>query len=82
MDKYKAKLVTKGYTQQHKVDCIGIFATVWIRDYEKGGQLKEDDEAMFVVVDPIYFDDAVMSEKWRKAIYVEIEAIKEIKCRS
>ncbi|KAH9743180.1 Integrase catalytic domain-containing protein [Citrus sinensis] len=32
--------------------------------------------AMFAAADPIRFDDAVKSEKWRKAMDVEIEAIK------
>ena len=31
---------------------------------------------MFAATDPIHFDDAVKSEKWRKAMDVEIEAIK------
>jgi hypothetical protein len=51
-----------------------------LRDYETGEGLSEDDSAsqlaMFAAADPIHFDDAVKSEKWRTAMDVEMEAIK------
>lgn len=40
---------------------------------------KEDNEAhlaMFTIVDPIHFDDALKSEKLRRVIDVEMEAIR------
>lgn len=50
----------------------------WMQDYETGEGLSEEEVqlAMFAIADPIHFDDAVKSEKWRKAMDVEIEAIK------
>ncbi|KAL9429257.1 hypothetical protein AB3S75_031131 [Citrus x aurantiifolia] len=50
----------------------------WMQDYETEEGLFEEEVqlAMFVVADPIRFDDAVESEKWRKAMDVEIKAIK------
>lgn len=50
----------------------------WMQDYETGEGLSEEEVqlAMFATADPIHFDDAVKSEKWRKAMDVEIEAIK------
>jgi len=54
--------------------------SVWMRDYETGEGLFEDDIAtqlaMFATVDPICFEDAVKNEKWRTAMDVEMEAIK------
>jgi len=54
--------------------------SVWLRDYETGEGLSEDDSAsqlaMFAAADPIHFDDAVKSEKWRTTMDVEMEAIK------
>ena len=44
----------------------------WIRDYHtREGLFEEDNEAhlaMFATVDPIHFEDAMKSEKWRKAM--------------
>lgn len=52
-----------------------------MRDYETGEGLPEEDNeaywAMFVAVDPIYFEDAMKSEKWRTTMDVEMEAIKK-----
>ncbi|KAH9743189.1 Integrase catalytic domain-containing protein [Citrus sinensis] len=47
-------------------------------DRNVGMRLSEEEVqlAMFAAADPIRFDDAVKSEKWRKAMDVEIEAIK------
>jgi len=42
------------------------------------GLFEEDNEAhlaIFVVTDPIYFEDALKSEKWRQAMDLEMEAI-------
>lgn len=54
--------------------------TAWMQDYETGEGLSEEDDeiemAMFAAADPIHFEDAVKGEKWRKAMDVEIEAIK------
>ena len=54
--------------------------SVWLRDYDTVEGLSEDDSAsqlaMFAAADPIHFDDAVKSEKWRTAMDVEMEAIK------
>ena len=54
---------------------------IWIRDYETGkGISKGDNEAylaMFATTDPIHFKDAVKSKKWRRAMDLEMEAIKK-----
>lgn len=51
-----------------------------MRDYETGeGISEEDNEAhltMFATTDPTHFEDAVKSEKWRRAMDLEMEAIK------
>ena len=53
-----------------------------MEDYETGEGLSEGNVdvnlAMFAAGDgdPIHFDDAVQIEKWRKAMDVEMEAIK------
>ena len=48
---------------------------VWMRDYTiEEGISEEDNEAhlaMFAAADPIHFEDAVKSEKWRKAMNLE-----------
>ena len=52
---------------------------VWMRDYAIGENLsKEDNEAhltMSITTDPVNFEDALKSEKWRQAIDLEIEEI-------
>ncbi|CAL8176431.1 unnamed protein product [Prunus armeniaca] len=54
---------------------------VWMEDYETGeGLFEEDDVAHFVMLpaaDPVHFEDAVKSEKWRKAMDSEIKAIEK-----
>ncbi|RVW39030.1 Retrovirus-related Pol polyprotein from transposon TNT 1-94 [Vitis vinifera] len=54
---------------------------IWMSDYETGEELSEEEHevqlAMFTAADPIYFDEAVKSEKWRTAMDVEMEAIKK-----
>ena len=49
-----------------------------MRDYHTGEGLSKGDHeahlAIFAVVDPIHFEDAVKSEKWRK-MDLELEAI-------
>ena len=52
---------------------------VLMRDYATGEGLSEKDIkaylAMFAATDPIHFEDAVKSEKWRRAMDLEMEAI-------
>ena len=52
---------------------------VWMRDYAKGEDLFEEDNeahlAMSTTTDPVNFEDALKSEKWRQAIDLEVEAI-------
>ena len=49
---------------------------IWMRDYETGEGISEEDNkahsAMFATTDPIHFEDTVKSEKWRRAIDLEI----------
>ena len=51
----------------------------WMRDYDIGEGLSEEDNeahlAMFAAADPIHFEDAVKSEKWKKAMDLELEVI-------
>ena len=51
----------------------------WMQDYETREGLSEEEVqlAMFAAADPIHFDNAVKSEKLRKAMDVKIEAIKQ-----
>jgi len=55
----------------------------WIRDYETGQGLSDEEIvnlthlALFTDRDPITFAEAVKSEKWRKAMDQEIQAIKK-----
>ncbi|PNX85069.1 retrotransposon-related protein [Trifolium pratense] len=50
-------------------------------DYESGeGLSQEEDEAnmvLFATADPVYFEEAVKSEKWRVAMDAEIKAIEK-----
>lgn len=52
-----------------------------MQDYETGDAISEEesDMVMFAATntDPIYFEDAVKSEKWRHAMDVEMEAIEK-----
>lgn len=54
---------------------------VWMRNYEtREGFSEEENEVQLVIVaivDPIYFEKAVKSEKWRTTMDVEMEAIKK-----
>jgi len=54
-----------------------------MEDYEIGEGLSEEEDmhAMLIATsdDPFPFEDAVKSRKWRKAMAVEIEAIKKNK---
>lgn len=54
---------------------------VWMEDYESGEGLSgEEDVAnmvLFTSADPVYFEDAVKSEKWRAAMDSEMEAIEK-----
>jgi hypothetical protein len=58
-------------------------APVWIRDYETGQGLSDEKTvnlaylALFTDGDPITFAEAVKSEKWRKAMDQEIQAIEK-----
>lgn len=51
----------------------------WMQDYETGDGLSEEEDlsAMMILtkVDPISFEEAVKSKKWRDAMNTEIEAI-------
>ena len=54
----------------------------WMRDYESGEGLSEEEEnmtnmAMFAGADPISFEEAVKSEKWRNAMNLELESIEK-----
>lgn len=56
----------------------------WMRDFVSGeGLSKEEEEedmanlAMFTAADPVHYYKAVKSEKWRKAIGLEIQAIEK-----
>ena len=50
-----------------------------MRDYATGESLSEEDNeahlAMFTATNPIHFEDVVKSEKWRRAMDLELEAI-------
>lgn len=52
---------------------------IWMQDYESGEGLSEEEDAnnlvMFTCADPVTFEEAVKSAKWRDAMNVEIEAI-------
>lgn len=52
-----------------------------MRNYEtRAGFSEEENEVQLVIVaivDPIYFEEAVKSEKWRTTMDVEMEAIKK-----
>ncbi|KAL6310748.1 hypothetical protein AAG906_019097 [Vitis piasezkii] len=53
-----------------------------VKTMKQGRYFEEDNEAhlahlaMFATIDPIHFEDAMKSEKWRKAMDLEMEAIK------
>jgi len=51
----------------------------WMRDYVTGEGLSEEDNeahlAIFAATDPIHFEDALKSEKWRHVMDLEMEAI-------
>ena len=51
----------------------------WMKDYVPGEGLSEEDNEAHLVIsatdDPMHFEDAIKSEKWRKAMDVEMEAI-------
>lgn len=52
---------------------------VWMSDYVSGDSLSEEEGmvhlALFAEFDPINYEEAVKSEKWKKAMDAEIEAI-------
>jgi len=53
---------------------------IWIKDYERGEYLSDDDglNVMMVIEDePISFEEAVKSEKWRNAMMKEMESIEK-----
>jgi len=55
---------------------------VWMREYESGTGLSEEEEdminlAMFATTDPISFAEAMKSEKWRNAMNLEMESIEK-----
>ena len=54
---------------------------VWMRDYDCGEGVSEEEEistlAMFASADPIAFEEAVKSAKWRNAMDLEIQSIEK-----
>ena len=50
-----------------------------MRDYETGEDLSEEDNeahlTMFTTTDPVNFEDALKSEKWRQTMDLKMEAI-------
>ena len=52
---------------------------VWMKDYTTGECLSEEDNeahlAIHAATDPIHYEDALKSEKWRHTMDLEIEAI-------
>lgn len=56
---------------------------VWMADYEAGDGLSDEDglNAMIMVIedDPLSFEEAVNSKKWRDAMMAEIESIERKK---
>nr|DAD39485.1 TPA_asm: hypothetical protein HUJ06_013808 [Nelumbo nucifera] len=54
---------------------------VWMRDYETGEGLSEEEDetnlALFASADPLYFEEAVKSAKWRTAMDSEIKSIEK-----
>ncbi|KAK4434161.1 hypothetical protein Salat_0578800 [Sesamum alatum] len=54
---------------------------IWMRDYETGEGLSEEDNEAFLVIstanDPIQAEEAVKSEKWRRAMDAEMEEIQK-----
>ena len=52
----------------------------WMRDYESGKGLFEEEDAAYEVLfadnDPVSFGDVVKIMKWRKTMDVEIEAMR------
>lgn len=53
----------------------------WMRDYESGEGLSEEEETTYMVTgdinDPLYFEDAVKEEKWKEAMDKEINSIEK-----
>lgn len=52
----------------------------WMDDYESGEGLSQEDEAnmvLFATADPVHFEEAVKSQKWRVAMNDEIKAIEK-----
>ena len=53
---------------------------VWMKDYERGEGLSDDNGLNVMMVtedDPISFEEAVKSEKWRNAMMKEMESIEK-----
>ncbi|KAL0433701.1 UNVERIFIED_CONTAM: Retrovirus-related Pol polyprotein from transposon RE1 [Sesamum latifolium] len=51
-----------------------------MRDYETGEGLSEEDNEAFLMIstnDPVQFEEAIKSEKWRRAMDAEMEAIQK-----
>ncbi|KAK8515831.1 hypothetical protein V6N12_016137 [Hibiscus sabdariffa] len=51
----------------------------WMWDYVTGEELSEEDNKAYLIIsgmdDPMHFEDAVKTEKWRRAMDEEMEAI-------
>jgi len=56
-------------------------ASIWMQDYVTGEELSEEenvqDLAFFMSQDPIYYEEAAKSDKWKNAMDLEIEAIEK-----
>jgi len=53
---------------------------VWMKDYERGEGLSDDNGLNVMMVtedDPISFEEAIKSEKWRNAMMKEMESIEK-----
>lgn len=61
----------------------------WLRDYESGEVLRGQEETGHMAYmeiedtnDPMYFEDAIKEEKWRKAMNKEISSIEKKRLRA
>ena len=53
---------------------------IWMKDYEKGEDFSDDNGLNVMMVtedDPVSFEEAVKSEKWRNAMLKEMESIEK-----
>jgi len=58
----------------------GIEQNQWMKDYERGEDLSDDNGLNVMMAteeNPISFEEAVKSEKWRNAMMKEMESIEK-----